>query len=241
MSAESRRANQAFTLLEVLITLSILVTLIYTVAIVLRNGFDVRNYLGREAEVTQKMNLALESLSRDLSAAFIIKSTSLRTARKERTRFVITKGAYSDSLAMTYNAHQSVRAGAKESDISFVRYEVKEDSNGHKHLYRGETPRVPDNFDAEIPMEIVVRDIASLTLEAWTGDDWSRSRWDSSRGTTKDKLPKLVRVTVKAWEDDPEDRGDDPAPNVIFATAVYLPYSLDYPELKDRTRSFKIN
>ena len=209
----------------------------------MKNGFDVRSYLGQEDKVTQNMNLAMERIASDLSTAFIIPTKqTARAGLDGRTLFKITKNSDSDTLEMTYMGHRAIKGDAKESDISFVRYEIKEDRDrpGVKNLYRGEFPRTPSSFSEPPPMELFIEDIATLRFHIWVGDDWSSNKWDSTSGDTRDKLPQMIRITIKGFESDALDRVSGMTPDVQFTTAVYLPYALDFKELKERTGSFKI-
>lgn len=237
--------SKAFTLLEVMITISILVSLVIAVSQIMKQGFDLRSYLSKSAETTQKMNIMLETLNRDLSHSFIIYSKdSVRTnTRKTRTYFEIGKGSESDYLKMTYMAHTAIKGNAKESDISFVFYELQDDPkiSGQKNLYRGEFARVPKNFKEKPPMKVIAKDIASINFFAWNGDSWSRSRWNSTSSDTKDKMPQMVRVIIKSWDAKREDRTEDSIADVIYSTVVYLPNALEFDEIKSRTTSFKIN
>ncbi len=239
----NKKSEAAFTLLEVMITLSILVTMVYAIAQMVRTGFDVKEALSQRAKVTHRFNVALEALAKDLTGAFIISTKdTTRDGNQKRTLFRITKGD-SDSLAFTYVGHQAIRTNAKESDISFVKYEIRESKTepGRKHLYRGESPRVPKDFKDSIPMFVLAEDVGSLKIEAWQGDEYSKNKWDSSQGDTKDLLPQMVRVTILAWEETPEERlGKDIKPSVQYTTAIYMPYALDFNELRSRNASYSL-
>lgn len=239
-----RKSNQAaFTLLELLITLSLLVTIMISVSYIIRMGFDTREAISQKAKITHRFDLALGMLSRDLGGAFIISSKDTnRNATQKRTLFKLTKGD-SDTLAFTYIGHSALRENAKESDISYVVYEVKESKKepGRKHLYRGETPRVPKDFNDEVPMSLIAEDIASIRFEPWQGDGFSKDKWDSSNAETGNLIPHLVRVSVQAWDQAPEDRlGKDVKPSIQYSTVVYLPMALDFNQLKAKSGEFSL-
>lgn len=239
-----RKNNQsAFTLIEVMITLSILVGIIMTVSQVMRNGFDIKAALSQKAKITHRFDVAMGALSRDLGGAFIISSKdTTRDGNQKRTLFRITKGD-SDTLAFTYIGHSPLRENAKESDISYVKYEVRESKTepGRKHLYRGEAPRVPKDFKDEVPMSLIAEDIASIHFEAWNGESFVKDKWDTSNSDTRDVLPHMVRISVLAWEQPPEDRlGKDVKPSVQYSTIEYLPMALDFNELKAKSSEFSL-
>ncbi|MBP6218110.1 MAG: prepilin-type N-terminal cleavage/methylation domain-containing protein [Oligoflexales bacterium] len=243
----SSKHHSGFTLLEVLVTLSILMSIVFAVSQVLKNSFDIRLALSRDSQVTRRLNVVLQSLNRDLSHAFLLSNKdSIRTGGRKRTIFQIEQQGESSILSMTYMGHKSLKADSKESDLSYVVYEVKESKKNpsRKNLYRGETPRVPENFKEKPQMQLLAEDIASVKLEYWNGDDWATDRWDSTQGDTANKLPHMVRITVRVWTQEALDRegssGDKDDNMDQFSTAVYLPYALDFPELKQKSTSFRL-
>ena len=250
-----RKANNqsGFSLLEVVITLAILVTMIYAVSMLMRASFDVRRELSQEAKVTHRLNVALQRIAYDLAHTFVIDSRVAArnnlTQSGRRTVFKVERGEKGDKLAMTYMGHRPRHAHSKESDVSYVVYEVRSSKNsdhpGRTHLYRGEYPRIPDDVRrVEDPkMQPFVEHISSITFDLWNGDDWVKGRWDTTRSETNNHLPHMVRVTIKAWLDEPiEGVGSDSSqdPMAQFATVVYLPMSLDFNEIKSRTSSFNL-
>ncbi len=239
------RSNSGFTLLEVMITLTILVTMVYTVAQLIRSGFDVKEALSQKAKITHRFDVVMDALSKDISGAFIVsvKDTVRTTSGQKRTIFKISKQGDSDTIAATYVGHRAIRENAKESDISYFRYEVRESKKepGRKNLYRGESIRVPKDLNEEIPMVLIAEDIAAIRFEPWDGESFSKDKWDSTNGDMRDMLPRMVRVTVLAWEESPEERlGKEVKPTVQYSTILFLPYALDFNQAKQPTSSFSL-
>ena len=238
------KAQRGFTLIELMITLVILLAIVWGVSQMIKAGFDIKSALSQRAKVTHRFDVALQAINRDLSGAFIISSKDTsRDSNQNRTIFRISKGD-SDTIAFTYVGHTAIRENAKESNISFVVYQVKDSKvePGRKNLYRGETPRVPKEFrEQDIPLKLIAEDIAEVHFDAWRGDEFSKDRWDSTNGDTKDLIPPMVRVTVLAWEDAPDDRlGKDVKPTVQYATVVALPFAQDLKTVKQGNSSFSL-
>ena len=242
----SSNQKNGFTLLEVMITLTILVTMIYTISQLLRSSVDMRMALSQKDKVTVKANRILNKLSYDLSHAFLVSSQdTLRAGGQNRTLFNIEKSVEGESLRMTYQGHSPIKENSKESNLSFVVYKVLESKKfpGRTHLYRGESPRVPEDFKEDPPLRIFANNVKSIKLEYWNGSDWSRDKWDSANGDTKNKLPHMVRIEIILWSEEAiegvkEDSGNEALDK--YTTIVYLPNALDFEELKERTSSFKI-
>lgn len=248
---QEKSHEHGFTLLEVVITLTILVTMVYAVSQLMRASFDVRLSLSQEATVTHRLNVAMQRLAYDISHAFIVDSRI--TARNDitrRTAFRIEKGTKGDKLLMTFLGHRQIQANSKEGDISYVVYEVKAPTDGkfpgRTHLYRGEYPRPPENAKKiEDPeMELFVPHIESIKIEPWQGDDWYKDQWDSTSRETNNFLPHMVRITVRAWVDEPVEGAtssdEDNQAITQLSTVVYVPMALDYNELKSRSSSFDL-
>jgi type II secretory pathway component PulJ len=245
MLQSKKRPNSAFTLLEVLITLSILVTLIFTVSELLRSSIDIKFALNEQDHVQHKLNKVIRKLTNDLSHAFLLSKTDLlRSFGKQRTIFEISPRE--SALKFTYNAHQSNKKDAKESDISYVVYELKDSKKfpGRKNLYRGEFARVPESFKDNPPLKLFASQIESFIIEAWNGDGWIKNEgWNSAQGDTKDKLPHLLRIKISTWIKDPVEGETSKLKKEAlesYATIVYLPNSINFPEIKERSSTWKI-
>ena len=72
MSRPSAKNQAAFTLLEVMITLGILVTMVFTIAQLMKSGFDVKAALSQKAKITHRFDVVMGAISRDLAGAFIV-------------------------------------------------------------------------------------------------------------------------------------------------------------------------
>ena len=246
--------DRGFSLLEVVITLAILVTIIFSVSTLLRSTVDVRLGLSSKNRVTQRMNRAMLQISSDLAHAYLLdaKNFDRGGVGRKRTLFHIKRqgGGSGDLLEMTYMGHRARRANSPESDYSFVVYEIakSEEFSHRSNLTRGELPRIPSveyDFKEKPPMEVFIPHVKNLRLEAWIGDSWSKNGWDSRARETENKIPQMVRVIMEFWEDDPvsgEDQlADENGRTVIISTVVSLPYAMDIKELKGRTSSLDLS
>jgi prepilin-type N-terminal cleavage/methylation domain-containing protein len=250
--AERNGSAAGFTLIEVMITMSILLGLVVAVSSMLRSSIDVRQSLAREARITHRIQLAMTRLSHDIEHTFITGVNEDHRGganRRFKTIFRIDKNSESDKILMSVAGQDPLRKDAHEGDTGYVVYEVKEakDAPGRKHLYRGYAPLVLDDLKADPPMKLLVRNIKSMKVTAWRGDDWSNDRWDSSRGEWRDKLPQMVKVEIETWsEDDNEVNSDstgkeiDNAATVSIKTIVRLQNARLMKELKQPNKSARI-
>ena len=248
MLIKMKSDEQGMTLFEVLIAISILITLVFTVSEVIKANIDMRIVLSEQADVNRKANRILKQLSSDLSHVFYVSPKQERSrvlGGKERTVFRIEGSEGANSLKMSYSSHKAIRENAKESSLAYVVYELRESQKnpGYKHLYRGEFVHIPENFSENPKMHIIATNVRSLDIQAWNGESWLKGKWDSSVGETKYLIPHLVRIKVTLWSQEADGKKTPEDTDNIYetyATQVYIPAALDYEEIKTRSKLLKI-
>ncbi|MEZ4741104.1 MAG: type II secretion system protein [Bdellovibrionota bacterium] len=241
-------SSRGFTLLEVVITIGILLTMMIAITTMLRGSFDIRFALSQEGQVTHRLNTAMEKISSDLAHAYILSSKDVNRNPSDRyfkTIFKIDKSFSGDKLAFTTMNHQPLRANAKESDSSYVVYEIQDSKKipGRKNLYRGAFVRIPADFKDDPPMNLLAKNIKTIVFEAWQGDGWSKDKWNSESRETRDKIPHMVRVSIEAWSEDLEE-GETPGPaheaTLKYQTIIYLTSASKFDELKQKSKNLKL-
>jgi len=241
-------SESGFSLLEVVITIAILMTLTVGVASMLKAGFEVREGLGERAKTLHRLSVAVSKLSDDLQHAFLVsQKDQIRGGidRNMKTVFRLEK-SLGDKLSMTTMTHRALQISAYESEFTFVVYQLKEskDAPGRKDLCRAETPVIPLDLKEEPPTTLLAHGIKTFTLEAWTGDRWSKDAWDSARSETRNIMPKMVRVTIEAYlHDRAGAQGSDVAgldeAVLTINTVVYLNGATDFVEMKEPDKSMR--
>jgi prepilin-type N-terminal cleavage/methylation domain-containing protein len=245
-------ARSGFTLLEVMITMTILLTLVVAIAAMLRSAIDVKQALARESRVTHRLSLAMSRITFDIEHAFI---TGLNDEargganRRFKTIFKVDKTGESDKLFLSMMGRKQSKKGAAAGDAAYVVYEIRDskDIPGRKHLFRGISPLTLEDLKTDPEMKLFVRNIKSFRVISWRGDDWSNDRWDSSRGEWRDKLPQMVRVELETWgEDDNEVTADSSAEQrndeniVSVKTIVRLQQARFMKEVKQPATSMRL-
>ena len=110
-------------------------------------------------------------------------------------------------------------------------------------MYRGGFLRVPEDFQENPTMSLFASNVKSIKVTPWNGDDWVKDGWDSTKSDTNNRIPQIVKVDVVLWSNDPTDEDasfDENEPTDRYSTIVYLPYALDFGEIKDRLSSFRL-
>ena len=246
--AGSRGSAPGFTLIEVVISIAILMALTIAVAQMMRSGFDIKAGLSERARVVHRLSTAMGKMADDVQHAFLVSAKDqVRNGidRNMKTMFKLEKsGTGGDKLSLTTTTHKPNKAGAYESEFTFVVYELKDSKEqpGRKDLFRAETPAVPLDLKEAPSERLLARNIKSLTVECWNGDTWSKDRWDTGSSDTRNILPHMVKITIEAWDhehpqgDTSSDESTDGATDKL-STVVLLANAQDFPEMKEGSKT----
>lgn len=253
-NARDGRPETGFTLLEVVISIAIIAVITLSVASILRSSYGIRTTLSDRSKINHRLANAMERLVSDLQHAYIVPTTDTERngeGRRQKGIFQIDTTGDQYRLRFTTMAHRSRFKNSAEGDATFVVYELKDNPQtpGRMDLTRSESPRVPEDFRDNPGAAPLARWIKRLEVKPWTGDDWSKDRWDSSRSDWRNKMPRMVQVTLEAWDEEPPPMDapaevnagpwSDDAPTVTLNTVVYLPYAQVFPELKSQVTSIR--
>jgi prepilin-type N-terminal cleavage/methylation domain-containing protein len=243
--------ERGFSLIEVMITISILLALVTLISSMLRSSIDLKLSLSRDARITQRLSTAMTKVVWDIEHAFVVDRNDVARGgfgRHFKTIFRIEKIGDGDKLRMTITGNVSGAPGAPVGDTAYVVYEVRDsrDTPGRRHLYRGITSATKEDFKEDPPMTLFVHNIKTFRIMPWKGDDWSKDQWDSTRGEWRDRpLPKMVRIEIETWNDDDEIRRtsirdqDGEGSVVAVKTIVMIQQARGMQELKQPSQSVK--
>ncbi len=233
------------TILEILFSVALLLIMTVSATSIIRNGIDMRFSLSQQAKVNHRMMLAMQKLTEDLEASFVLDTQRLELNPVERSTksiFAFKMSMDSSELRATTFSHRATRASAQESDQSLVVYRVEKDNtSGRTHLMRGDSEVLPLQLDEDPPLSILARNVKAIRLTGWNGADW-KDEWNSSRSDWRNTLPRMVRVEIEAYVNEPDDESAPMAenePTTILRTTVFLPRSLQTKELTESPKSAK--
>ena len=211
---------RAFSILEVIITISVLLVMVLAVSDNMKNSIDVQLGVAVENQITHRLSLGIKQIVNDLEHAYILdtKNQSLNPAiRATKALFRITKGS-SDELFITTFSKRGRLANSFESDQTFVVYKVDNDSEtGLTNLYRGESRIIPDNFRTLPPLRLVTPNVKSLKITPWRGDQFTKnSGWDTDKSEWRNTLPGMVEVELEIYT---EENGEEACAEIRVCTA----------------------
>lgn len=196
----ARSQNRGLTLLEVLISISVLAL----IATLIYGAFDG---MSRSKEGLSRMNgryhqgrSTLERMSRELQSAFLSKHQPLVVNQSVRTTVFIGEDSRPiDRIDFTSFSHRRLDQNAHESDQSEIGYFASRDPERDKvDLARREDKWIDLEPDKGGVVNVVAEDVESFDLQYLdpvTGE-WSDT-WDSTQPAGQiDRLPLQVKIIL---------------------------------------------
>lgn len=234
LSVLSLNVQSGFTLLEVILSLAVLASLVVAVASLLQNTTAVKEGISETGNVNHRLQFALGKISRDLAHAFMIRKTDFD--RRTKAVFRIEREDSNDKLSLTTFTHRPKRKDSKESDMTYVVYEIRkgEEASAPTHLYRGEAVRIPESFTDELEMVVLARAVKSLQLIPWDGSQWSQDKWNSTRSMYRSRIPHMIRVELEAYtnEELTDDTSWEEAETLGVKTVIFNHFATNFAQLK---------
>ena len=237
-----KNRQSGMTLLEVIISLSLVVVLVVTAGDLLRRSMDVKHAFSSQDSVNHRIIKVMNLITNDLEHAFIIPSTDLVrlvTSRTSKTIFKIEEVLSNVQLSFTTTSNIPLKKNMHQADTVYIVYSVEKSSkSGRLKLYRA-LGNIPDSFSDSPKKQLITEDLKQLEVKPWNGEDWISDKWDSTSGDHRDSIPKMVKVNLSLFEeeyDETKELANNEASSSL-STVVYLPYAEQFTEPKKGTSS----
>lgn len=195
-----------FTLVEVLIALSIVAIISSLIYGSFARTFDVRDLVTQSQERYHGLRVALERMARELSMAFVYNCQQLDTPtgeRRQQTLFKLEHEGKFDKLTFTSFSHLRLFKDVHESDQNVLSYFGEDDPkhSSQYNLMRREKARIDGQPEEGGETQVLCPDIKELRFDFWDDvkNDWVDD-WDCSRIERQNQLPRLVRIKLVAAE-----------------------------------------
>jgi general secretion pathway protein J len=198
--------QSGFTLVEVLIALTIVAIISSLIYGSFARTFDVREQVTQSQERYHGLRVAIERMSREISMAFVYNCQQLDTPTGERryqTLFKLEHEGKFDKLTFTSFSHLRLFKDVHESDQNVLSYFGEDDPkrSGQYNLMRREKARIDGQPEEGGETQVLCPDIKELRFDFWDvqKNDWVDD-WDCSRIERQNQLPRLVRIKLVAAE-----------------------------------------
>jgi len=201
------RKHSGFTLMEVIIALTITAIISAMIYGSFSRTFDSREFVLQAQERYQTVRAALERMSREISMAFIYDCRELDTPTGEhryRTLFKVEREGKIDHMIFSSFSHLRLFRDAHESDQNILAYFGEPDSedSSKTNLMRREKTRIDEEPEEGGKAFVLCPHIEELRFELWdeTKEDWV-DEWDCSQVEQLNRLPNMVRITLSVIDE----------------------------------------
>ncbi|MFH1469710.1 MAG: type II secretion system protein GspJ [Pseudomonadota bacterium] len=219
-----RTTRRAFTLIEVMVAVTILVMIGGVVLAVLTNSLKARDLLAENDSVQQSARVAMERLSRELRLAYL--TPNMGAVATYRTVFVAEDDDPVDRLWFASLSHRPLYRDVHECDQTEITLwsEPDPENPSLQVLLHREAPRIdeePDKDGVVLPLAHGVRRFDLSYLDSQTGE-W-KQEWSTQGTETPNRLPRAVKLVLIIAAPDLED--EDTLIDHTFVTTIMLEYA----------------
>lgn len=194
--------TRGFTLIEVLLAVTLLLGVATAVYSSMHTSFETKNMVTTINERNHEARQVLTRLSSEIRQAFLREPLN-QALRQDDPTFVTRFLGSADEVYFPATSHLRMQAGARESDQAEFHYFLRRSDRDTafkdgQTLYRRESRRIDDKPDEGGAVYPVLEGVKEFKIEYWDdnkeiGDDAWQSSWDSDDNTL---LPARVRITL---------------------------------------------
>jgi general secretion pathway protein J len=205
----SRRRAGGFTLIEVLIAISILALMMVIAWGAATQTMRAKKHFGAIQDRYREARSAMARMVADLEMSYISGNED-RTLNDVRTFFIGESSGDINELRFSSFAHQRLFADANEGDQTVIRYYSASDRDDRRktNLMRRETRRLGNEKPDALPGEadVLFSDISKLKLSYFDvkANEWKES-WSTSSVESQNKMPDRVRIQLTFTDEDDKE------------------------------------
>jgi len=219
MFAEDIKGESGFTLLEVLLAMTLFSIVVSVIYGSYSATFRTANQLESRIGINNKARIVMERLVEDLESLYLGYDGFIKGESEDG------QGVRADTLQFTSTAHLVFNKNQQPASYATIGYRVEAADDGLLNLYRSDNPYRPmdnDGVEAEGGDYLLCDGLKSVQFtyvnqENDEVDDWdSEVDDDSDEGKTK-RVPKMIQFTL-IFVHQPESEDTQ-----VFKTGVALP------------------
>jgi len=229
LKTEQRRSRGAlkcyggFTLLEVLVSMSILVIIMAALYSAYTTNVEAIQIARQNGEIHQTARIVLDRMTKDLQSALIQTSVSsekvnLGLIGEDRE----IDGRRADRMDFTTVTHLPLTEKGPASDLCEIGYLIDEDSEGQGLvLLRRDDPSVDEDFTQGGSLQEMARNVLEFNLTYQDAQGEDSDQWNTPENRPGPGLPVLIKVRLVLKDEMNREH--------VFSTAIH-------PELAERIR-----
>lgn len=219
----SRGSRAGMTILEMMVSITILLSMTMVVYLTLSESIEFNSLLGKRDSTTRSARAVLQKLRRELQVAYL---TPARTTPDTIQTVFVGMDDEPDKLYFSTLAHQRLYMNSREADQAeitiWAESSPREKGEGYI-LYHRESERVdeePGEGGRVHPLAYNVRSFNVRYLDPQT-NEW-RDEWDTRSTDTLYRLPRAMEIGLVLIAEDPDD--EDRTIDVPFLSRFMLAY-----------------
>jgi general secretion pathway protein J len=213
--------------LEILIAIFIFAVVLTTIYTSYTGTFRVIDETESQAEIYRMARIAMERMLEDLESIYISKrEDSAKSGEDTFQSFQFVgedreiKGRCADSIRFISRAHINLSGQEQDHGTAEISYYVKENDEGYYFvLYRSDRPKFGEAISHEEETDglVLCERLISVNFTYYEENGEVRESWDSSSDALKDKIPKMVSISLEFVN------SSNPEAPLRFMTSVALP------------------
>ena len=202
----TRRAQGGFTLIEVLIAISILVLMMVIAWGTATQTMRAKKHFGAQQDRYREARAAMSRMVSDLEMAYL-SSNEDRMMNETRTFFLGESSSDIDTLRFSTFSHQRLYADANESDQTVVLYYSAPDRDDHSktNLMRRENRRMGNEKPESLPgdADVLFSGVSKLKFFYFDvrNNEW-KDEWKTTSPEHQNKMPDRVKIQLSFLDDD---------------------------------------
>jgi type II secretion system protein J len=214
---------KGFTLLEVLVSMTILVIIMAAVYSAYTTNVEAIQIARQNGEVHQSARIVLDRMTKDLQSALIqvnASSEKIKLGLVGEAREI--NGRRADRINFTTVTHLPLTEKGPASDLCEIGYLVNEDTEENVLvLLRRDDSSVDEDFTEGGSLQEVARNVMEFTLTYQDSLGGESDKWNTLEGGTEAGLPMLIKVRLVLRDELNREH--------VFSTAIH-------PELAETKR-----
>lgn len=245
-----KRTSLGFTLIEVLLGIGILATISMFAIQALSIQIEHRNKLEQKNGAYHATHIAMARIYDDFRHVNAVADSGRTGSIKQALVWKPT----GKSMFFTTHNYRSFMSGAPQSNVSQVRYTIKDDPKdaGKKQLWRTVDTELQNSIEYEDTglSQLLVSDLAKFEVIFWDGQDFSNlGEWDTTASAYANKLPKMAKIHLSTYTPELEsqqqlnavggNKSNEEREKISLETIVFLLKTTDQSQLKEASGEYK--
>lgn len=227
LSLRWRKRPKGFTVIELLAASIILSMLgIYT-WMTIRASFQTQRTVSDFADLYDQASAVTSKVSTDLQQMFLVPS-------HQNLTYMIGKP---EEISFTSLAHTALMPETRESEQTEIVYKTENNPNRNslKVLLRSETGFIdgPKEDKEKVQFETLSGHLESIAFEYSKDGVAYVKQWDTTQTEHKNKLPKIIKLTL-VFKEDAQDKDTQEPKEVMLETTIDIPMAAFAPSEKSK-------